>query len=192
MTQPRPQEQPTGARANTEQLRAEQLREEDYREAMHVQVDLRAEDPAGLELQIWRTQTEPTQKIGNGVLVSLWDHATGNPVQVLRRATHVRSIEKFWVEFILEPYNPFPRFPDPKSHLTIYLAVPIKWAQLHHKTTVIYKLIKAAKQLQNTYTIAPDALPRIRQTMTRYWTTREGDEERRGRARNEEGEVPLE
>lgn len=163
------------------------MRVKDYEEAVHVQVDLRAEDPAGLELQIWRTEAKPTHQIGNGMLISLWDNKSGDPVHVLRRVTHVRSIEKFWVEFILEPYNPLPRFPDPKSHLIIYLAVPIKWAHLHHKTKVVYKLIKAAKQLQNTYTIAPDALPQIRQTMTRYWTTREGDEGRRARAQGAAG-----
>lgn len=151
---------------------AGKMREMDYKAAVHVRVELRAEDPAGEELQIWRTQAQPPHKIRNGLLVSLWDHGSGESVNVLRRVTNVRSIEKHWVEFILEPYNPFPSFPDPKSHLTIYLAVPIKWAHLHHKTKVIYRLTKAANQLQNTYTIAPDALQQIRQTVTRYWTTR--------------------
>lgn len=153
-------------------MAANKGREADYEAAVHVEVDLRAEDPAGKELQIWRTQAEPAQRIGDGMLISLWDHASGKPVGVLRRVTAVRSIEKFWVEFILEPYNPAPDYPDPKSHLTIYLAVPIRWANLHHKTRVIYKLTKAAKHLQNTYTIAPPALPQIRQTFTRYWTTK--------------------
>lgn len=151
---------------------AGKMREKDYKTAVQVRVDLRAEDPAGEELQIWRTQAQPAHKIGKGLLIALWDHDTGNSVNVLRRVTNVRSIEKHWVEFILEPYNPFPSFPDPKSHLTIYLAVPIKWAHLHHRTRVIYRLMKAADHLQNTFTIAPDALPQIRQTITRYWTTR--------------------
>lgn len=152
---------------------ADKLREKDYVSALHVRVDLRAEDPNKRELQIWRTQTEPERKIGTGTLVSLWDSESGEPVKVLRRVTNIRAVEKYWVEFILEPYNPFPSSPDPNSHLTVYLAVPIKWAQLHHRTRVVYRVMKAAKHLQNTFTIAPDALPHIRQSVTRYWTMRE-------------------
>lgn len=158
--------------ANATQALAQRMRDAEYQSAVRVKVELRAEDPAGRELQIWRVDEEPEQRIQNGTMVSLWDRNTGEAVQVLRRATNIRSIEKFWVEFILEPYNPFPSFPDPNSHRTMYLAVPIKWAKLHHRTRTIYKLTKAARQLQNTYIIAPAALPQIRQAVTRYWTTR--------------------
>lgn len=82
----------------------------------------------------------------------------------------VRSMGQYWVEFILEPYNLFPSFPDPKTGLTIYLAVPIKWAKLHHKTKVIHRLKRIGHHLYNTYTKAPAALQHIRQTEVHYWT----------------------
>lgn len=154
------------------QALAETLRREDYDSAQHVLVDLRAEDPAGEELQIWRTQIKPSHRIRSGMLVSLWRSETSEAVGVLRRVMGVRSIEEHWVEFILEPYNPFPQHPDPKARLTIYLAVPIKWAKLHRKTKTLRDLAKAARHLYNTYTIAPEALQHIRQTEVHYWTTR--------------------
>lgn len=161
---------------------AASLRELDYDAAQRVEVELRAEDPAGQELQIWRTQRKPARPIGGGALVALWDSHTGHAVGVLRRVTNVRSIEKHWVEFVLEPYNPFPLRPDPKSHLIIYLAVPIKWARLHRRTKIIYNVTKEAGHLQNTYTRAPEELPRIQQNTLRVWTTRgrgEGEGEQR-------------
>lgn len=105
---------------------ADAMRRRDYESAERVMVELRAEDPLGEELQIWRTQNKPDHRIQSGMLVSLWDSNTAQPVQVLRRVMGVRSMEQYWVEFIPEPYNLFPSFPDPKTGLTIYLAVPIK------------------------------------------------------------------
>lgn len=154
------------------QVLADTLRRAEYNSAQHVMVELRAEDPAGEELQIWRTHIKPSHKIRSGMLVSLWDSTSTEAVGVLRRVMGVRSIEEHWVEFTLEPYNPFPQYPDPKSRLTIYLAVPIKWAKLHRKTKVLHNLARAAHHLYNTYTVAPLTLQHIRQTEVHYWTTR--------------------
>lgn len=150
---------------------SEERRRRDYERAERVVVELRAEDPAGKELQIWRTHSKPRYPIQSGSLVSLWNGDLGESRQILRRVTGVRSIEEHWVEFILEAHNPFPEHPDPKSELTMYLAVPIKWATLHRKTKVLRRLTRTANHLYNTYLVAPDALKHIRQTKIDYWTT---------------------
>lgn len=152
------------------QALAEQRRRKDYERAERVVVELRAEDPAGRELQIWRTHSKPSHPIQSGSLVSLWDGELNQPRQILRRVTGVRSIEEHWVEFILEAHNPLPEAPDPRSNLTMYLAVPVKWATLHRKTKVLRKLTRTANHLYNTYMIAPDALAHIKQTKIDYWS----------------------
>lgn len=137
-----------------------------------VEVELRAADPAGTELQIWRIHEKPRYPIQSGMLVSLWDSKTNSPLQILRRVTGVRSIEEHWVEFILEGCNAPPSSPSAGPEPAMYLAVPVKWANLHRKTKLIRKLTRTANHLYNTYLVAPEALKHIRQTEINYWATR--------------------